>query len=89
MSGVSRGRRGRNRQPVRRASHQTRPSWAIPVSGVAHASVSPMSQPNRSPRNIATMNSRFSSTGAAAAAVKRPFAFSTPEIIEAIEISRI
>ena len=48
-----------------------------------------MSQPRHLASAIATMNSRFSSTGAAAAAVKRPFAFSTPETIEASEISRI
>ncbi len=89
MSGVSRGMVGRKLHPVRCASHHTSPSCASPVIGVAQASVSPRSQPCQRPSSIATTNSRFSSTGAAAAAVKRPLAFSTPPIIEASEISRI
>ena len=89
MSGVRRGRCGQNVYPVRRASHQTSASCATPVTGVAQARVRPRSHPCQRPSPIATMNSRFSSTGAAAAAVKRPFAFKTPEIIEAIEISRM
>ena len=89
MSGVSLGRAGTKRQPVRAASHQTSASCAIPVMGVAQASVRPRSQPNHCPSSIPAMNSRFSSTGAAAATPKRPFAFSTPEIIEASEISRM
>ena len=88
-AGVQRGRTGRRVIPARRAAITTNVSWAMPATGTPHASAMPMSPPRQATTLIAAIRTMFSSTGAAAAAQKRPSAFRTPLASAASEMNRI
>ena len=89
MSGVSRGRRGRSRNPARDAATQSRANCATPATGTAQISQVPKSPPTQLAVNMEATRMTFRSTGAAAAATNRPVALSTPESSAASEMKRI
>ena len=89
MSGLSRGRTSVNRKPARAAACQTSASCAMPATGTAQAKAKPKSQPKVLAALMADIKITFRRTGAAAAAAKRPVAFSTPDKSAASEINRM
>ena len=92
-------------KPARLAAHHTSASCAMPAIGTDRASVLPIcrpralsmprpnasdpSRPRAAPTSTAMIKMMFSTTGAAAAAIKRPVAFNTPDTSAASEMKRI
>ena len=90
MSSVRRGRPGRIFSPARSAATQTRVSCARPATGIVQISHSIWAPPNSPCPKVRPDTIRmFSRTGAAAAAAKRPTAFSAPDRSAASEIVRM
>src|SRR6056297_946831 len=89
ISGDHLGQLGRRCTPARSAATQTNTSCASPANGTVQTSQRITSPPIYAAQAIDIQTKIFKSTGAAAAAAKRPVALRTPENKAVIEIRRM